>query len=105
MVNRMRNGVSYDFALNWEAIETAENEDPDWDIFSAMSEMVKKPRFTTLYKLSRYIGWDYKEFVRAGFSVEDLGEVLNECLREAGFRSEEQEPVTSSAAGIPGPQI
>lgn len=104
MVSRMKNGIAYDFSLDWEAIEKAETEDPEWDIFTAMHGISDKPRFTALYKLSRYIGWEYKDFVKAGFSVGELAEIMYACLEEAGFRSDQLEPTVSST-DLVGPQI
>lgn len=97
MYSKEKNGQVYTFEFNWDYIEELE-KDPDYDLFSDMASMDKHPRITTLMRLSKLVGWDYKEFVAAGFSANELSEILLECLKEAGFRSEEPTQSSSSVA-------
>lgn len=99
MYSKEKNGQVHTFEFNWDYVEELE-KDPDYDIFNDMASMDKHPRITTLMRLSKLVGWDYKEFVAAGFSANELSEILLECLKDAGFRSEE--PTQGSSSLVAG---
>lgn len=95
MYSKEKNGQAYTFEFNWDYLEELE-KDPKYDMFHDMASMDEHPRITTLYRLARLVGWNYKDFVQKGFSANELSEILVECMKEAGFRSEEPTPDSSS---------
>lgn len=88
-------GTEYEFHLDWNAIEQLES-DPNYSIFEDMKSMDEKPRFQTLFRMARLIGWDYKSWCAEGYTVGQLAEVITGCLEEAGFRSAPASETSSS---------
>lgn len=80
-----KNGNSYDFKLDVPAIMDMEAKDPKFSILNIMSDFADCPRFTDLNILAKSIGWDYTEFIAAGFNIKDLLEIVSECMKEIGF--------------------
>lgn len=105
VVTRVKNGTTYEFEFKWEVIDKYEQADPNYSVFREIDSMRTNPRFATLYRLAALIGWNYKEFALKGFSVNELSEILNDCLVEVGFRWDAAEPDSSSEENGTGPQI
>lgn len=80
-----KNGNEYDFKIDEAALMEKEAEDPKFNILDAIDKFSECPRLTDLYMLAKIIGWDYKEFVAAGFNIQDLLTIYPECIKEIGF--------------------
>lgn len=76
------------FNLDLDRIIQMEDQDPDFSIFGLMSKMGANVRFTDLRKMASFIGWDYAEFCKRGYNIQDLAEIISACLEELGFTSD-----------------
>lgn len=80
-----KNGNDYDFKLDIPAIMDMEAKDPKFSIINVMERFADCPRFTDIDTMAKAVGWDYTEFVAAGFNLKDLMEIMPECIKEVGF--------------------
>ena len=88
------NGETYRFEMDLEAILEMESKDPEFSLMKVMNRVGSTMRITDLVKITKALGWDYKEFVKAGFTVVDLAEIVENCIQDLGFPSEAPEPST-----------
>lgn len=89
-----KKGETKDLCLDFDAIVEMENKDPNYSFFEEMDRMGDKPKVATLDRLARliYDGKGWKEFVRDGFTIDDLTKVLKGSMVELGFTSEDSAP-------------
>lgn len=78
------------FSLDLDAIIAMEDEDPQFSMFTLMSSLGDKVRFKDLKTMASFIGWDYAEFCKRGYNIQDLAEIISACLEEMGFTSDLQ---------------
>lgn len=68
-----KKGITKDIDLDIDAICAYEEEHPEWSLFDFLSTKMKKPRFTDLNLLVRFLGYaDFKEWVADGFDFQDV---------------------------------
>lgn len=82
-----KNGVMYTFSLDTDYILDLEAKDPSFSFFEELGKLGEDMRLTTLFNLTKFIGWNYRDFVAKGFTMDDLVGILSDCMEELGFRS------------------
>ena len=88
------NGKEYELTLDWDAIESYEKEHADWDIVSALQSSRNRicdMNFLVGFVLVDGVRFDggWKDFIKTGFSPEDILEVYRSELQMLGFISAE----------------
>lgn len=79
-----------EYHLDIDAILADEASRPGYSFFTALSEYGKGLRMTDIVDLCRYVGSDYLTLFRdRRLAIDDLPQIVQECLSEAGFRSAE----------------
>ncbi len=80
-------GVENDFHIDLDEVLKMEAEDPKFSVIDLVSNISDSVRLTDIIRVARIIGWDYAEFVQAGYNLKDLMEILMGCFEELGFTS------------------
>lgn len=83
------NGETYRFKMDLEAILEMESQDPEFSLMKVMNRVGSTMRITDLVKITKALGWSYKDFVEAGFTVVDLADIVGVCVQDLGFPSED----------------
>lgn len=86
-----KKGVEKDLCLDFDAIVEMELKDPKYSFMKEMENIGDDMRLATIDRLTRliYDGKGWKEFVKDGFTLQDLTKVLRESMAELGFTSED----------------
>ncbi|MBE6524487.1 MAG: hypothetical protein E7Z65_06420 [Thermoplasmata archaeon] len=80
-------GIEKDFHLDFDAICSYENQHKDWSIMDEFDQL-SKMRFSSLNLLATFIGCNgWADFVKEGFTVENLASIIESGLAELGFTS------------------
>ena len=84
-----KDGNSYDFVFDIDKVFQAEEEDPEFSIFSLLERLDRK-RLTDIDRLLGFFGWSLKDLLSSGLTIEDMVSGVTGALEEAGFLSAEQ---------------
>ena len=80
-------GVVNEFHIDLDKILEMEAEEPKFYIIDLASNLSETVRMTDIIRIAKVVGWDYVEFVQAGYTLKDLMEILTGCFEELGFTS------------------
>lgn len=83
-----KDGNSYDFVFDIDAVFRAEEEDPEFSIFGLLERMENK-RLTDIDRLLGFFGWRLKDLLASGLTIDDMVEGITGALEEAGFLTAE----------------
>ncbi len=96
-----RNGVEHEFTLDFDELLQLEAEDPEFSVVSLMQSLGERFRLTTADRITRLFGMSYRDFIEAGFTVDDLVKIYEAVLSDLGFRSAKKSDVPSLATSSP----
>lgn len=84
-----KDGKTFSYFLDLDMILDREEKDPNYSFLDEVSKLGEgKFRVTTLNEMCKFVGTTYKEFIKTGLTIDDLTEILIECIKEAGFFTE-----------------
>ena len=85
-----KNGIEKDLCLDFDAIVEMEEKNPGYSFLEEMDKLSDTPKLSTIDRLTRliYEGKGWREFVKDGFTIDDLTTVLKGSMAELGFTSE-----------------
>ena len=92
----VKEDFSKDFEIDIDKVIEMEIADPNFSLLEEIEKLGKKFTFTGADKLTRLVGFTYKDFIANGFDVEDLTKIYTECLKDLGFPSAQNKVSTSS---------
>ena len=88
-------GEVNEFHIDLQAVLDMEAQDPNFSVVNLADRLSENVRMTDLVTIAKVVGWDYLDFIGAGYTVQDLMEVLTGCFEELGFTSAQEETPTS----------
>lgn len=87
-----KDGKTYSFALDLDRILEMEEKDENYSFLDEVSKLGEgKFRVTTLNNMCKFMGTTYKDYIKTGLTVDNLSDILIECIKEAGFFTETPE--------------
>ena len=90
-------GEKYMMTLNLDAVMEYEAQHPDWSIMKEL-DGIQRMRFTTLDRLTGFLGYSYRDFTDIGFGIEDLSKVYEHEMEELlGFSLSDSSPTEANA--------
>lgn len=78
-------GVKRDFELSVDRILEMEEADPGFSLVNEFRKLTTTYRVTYADHLCRALGTTYKDFVRDGFYMEDLADIMTKALGDLHF--------------------
>ena len=94
-------GIIKTFELDIDKILEMEAKDPDYSLMDDLSGLDSdKMRFSAFDRMARVLGSDLKQMTKDGVTIEDQMDIFIECLKEAGFISEEPASASSSVRDV-----
>ena len=86
-----KTGITKDLSLDFDSIVGYEEAHPEYSFLEDVGKMADNMKLSTLDRLTKlvYDGQGWKQFVKDGFTMNDLSTAILESLKELGFTQEE----------------